>query len=1207
LFQKATLVTGVGFFSVICIFALACRAGESDDFFFAEKLRKDGMYVAAAEEFVRFTNKYPHSSLRPSALVNAGECYMKAGKAREALEIFSTFLDAYPDNESACKVRFYRGIIFKKIKQYDRAADEMIELSRQYVDCSLVQRAMVEAGDCLISEGDSRKAAAILKQMLEESDESPYIPRARYILALALVNMGRDLQAEEILNRIVDESASSPFAAMALIELGDRAVDSGNSERAIEYYQRVVEKFEEKSLRERALRAMIDVYTGQDDDYDLLTCGNKYIELFPESGHSDIIFKETIYAAWRLNDYRRALSLIESAKDGNILADSLGEFKLLKAKILYRQENYREALFELENLIREYPASNLLNEVYLLRAESFDHTGSADEAFRCYNLALGSIVDHEKKLSVLSRIASLSLEEKQDTLSALGYLDMIVQHGGRSEVVKESLWRIGNLREKLGDRSSAVESYRKLVRLFSGSELANQAKRRIEYLSLTGQWTRTAAREVARIACSALSPGERALETGVITLDKVGDSENAKEYLNMALQHQLSQKDRSKALYYLAEAYFREYRLSELEGDPNEGDRDKALGIWTSLSGEQGGGVWREKAHRSYLEQSLSEWDLDAKLRRLNDYISIYQKWPQRFWAVERKVDLLYSEGKNDNPWAVDSALAISEAALREDIPAEYRKELVLRCGYLSLLKDNPDSAARHFRDFISNNKSDVRVSEVLYDLGEVLFNKGNYREALESYLDCLKADPYPSLAARCNVRSGDCYYSLKRFPKSIEAYRRVASLLPQSKIAQDAKYRCSLALVQMGKSDEAEKILTELYEEKGLATGTRVRLLRKLGNRLLSKNRAGEAATMFAELVSLGGSADDYRLLAAAKGELGELSESEKLYTTALGLGDVDTCLILGERAKVRLKSGEFNEANEDIEQMEKLCTGFEGIPDVFLEKAKAQVSGEMYEGAQATLEMIRVKYPHTPQAVQSLYYMALCDLGRGGHREAVDKLENMLRESPTSALADLAYFKLASSHYKIGNKGLAARNYRLAAESTKDENLAFMAWKNVAHIYQEMEDYQKAALAWEKIAEKYPGKEGIVEIFFNLGFCYNRMNKHELAYRVYNGIPVIAIDNEQTGRAHYWAGISLKNMKKYREAVREFLRVPYLIDGMWGVTAKLEAAECYEHLGEFEGASKVYQAIIKNMGENSDWGKIAVKGLKRIEGGKGEGDESQ
>jgi len=208
---------------------------------------------------------------------------------------------------------------------------------------------------------------------------------------------------------------------------------------------------------------------------------------------------------------------------------------------------------------------------------------------------------------------------------------------------------------------------------------------------------------------------------------------------------------------------------------------------------------------------------------------------------------------------------------------------------------------------------------------------------------------------------------------------------------------------------------------------------------------------------------------------------------------------------------------------------------------------------------------------------------------------------------MIDRVYFSLASAHFAAEDLNLAAEHYGLAAEAATDRDRRLLSLQNLGRVRQRLEDWEKAAEAWQAIAEEFPGRAESIEALFNLGFCYTQSGKLELAWEVYRRIPGVARTEEQRGRAHYWSGAVLKNLGRYDEAIREFLRVPYLqTGGMWGVTAKLEAAGAYEMTGRFDEAERIYSAVLSNRGPDSDWGRIAAEGLERIEsrrGGDGKG----
>ncbi|MCK4349626.1 MAG: outer membrane protein assembly factor BamD, partial [Candidatus Krumholzibacteria bacterium] len=81
---------------IVLFSATGIRAGEIEELNFARKLLRDGMYIAAAEEFLRFSENHPNSNHRQEALINAGEAYMRAGRAGDALKAFDAYIASYP-------------------------------------------------------------------------------------------------------------------------------------------------------------------------------------------------------------------------------------------------------------------------------------------------------------------------------------------------------------------------------------------------------------------------------------------------------------------------------------------------------------------------------------------------------------------------------------------------------------------------------------------------------------------------------------------------------------------------------------------------------------------------------------------------------------------------------------------------------------------------------------------------------------------------------------------------------------------------------------------------------------------------------------------------------------------------------------------------------------------------------------------------------
>jgi TolA-binding protein len=1182
----------------------SAAAGETEDFQFATKLKNDGMFVSAAEEFLRFSERYPHSTFRDEALIGAGEAYMQAGRAVLALDVFEMFLDAYGADEKACKARFYRGRILKALGRYREGAVEFLNVPDESGGCGLVDDSLLEAGECLLSAGESEEAAGVFRRLINQWGDSDLVPRAMYSLALTLLNTGRDLGADKMLRELVNTHPASPVAALALVRLGEWALARGDVEAAEKHFEHVVDRYREKSLQEKGMFNLIEIYGRREDDATLLETAERYLDRFPEATRRGIVFNRAIEAAWRMAKYDRALSMIDESTAEGAVRDSTGSLALLRGKIQARKGRTAEALQALSTFRLSYPRSPHNREGLVLEADLRRESGSPLESARLYHLALLEENSGPDDVSILARLAEVSVRDLADTVSAIRYWEMVVREDKDGEAAEEALWHASRARERIGDPDGARTGYEKLLERFPAGRFSGDVERRIDYLATESRWGKEAAQELARAAVSDAPEAVRLVRTAVILLETVRDPEEAARILERALDTGLSDTLLPEARYYLGKAHALAYEKSRVREGGGAKSLELALSTWWDIARDYAGTTYGMRAHRDYLEYKLNDLGTQAKLKRLDEFSKLYGTGAAGRWAVGEKIDILYGLAQEGEEWAADSARALCETMMRGGGRGPEMKEAVLKYGYLNRIGDDLEAAEQAFGDFVTSYGDDRRVAPVLYDLGETLVRLKRYDDARVAYSRCLSKTPHRSLAEKCALRIGDCLYYEHRFAEAFRTYAGFVTDHPDSKLSIEAAYRQALALEQLGRAGEVDSILTRLAGRQDIDRGLRVRLLQRLGQRLHAAGDSDEARPFVEELVTLERSSGNLRLMGDVLYAEGEYRPAIDAYTGALKFADADTCGILAQRARAFFHVDDFERAGKDLASIVGLCPDHEAIPTVYLEQGNVQAERDRCGEAEATLLALREKYPGTGAAVSALYHLAVCDMKRGGYEPAISKLNALVQAAPQSPIIDKVYFKLGSAHFGAGNLNLAALNYTLAAEAAADPDLKFRALRNVASAYQELEKWNEAARAWRLVTEQFPDGEGIVEIFFNLGFCYGQSGRYDMAYEVYSRIPGVAENEEQEGRGHYWAGICLKNLDRCDEAVRDFLRVPYLrTGGMWGVTAKLEAASCYEKIGERDEAEKIYRAVISSHGEGSDWGRVAREALDRLRGTKENG----
>jgi len=1185
----------------LCVLLVASTgglaAGELEELNFAKKLMRDGLYVAAAEEFQRFAERYPGSPHRAEALSQAGEAYMKAGKANEALGAFDTYMESYASGPDACRVRFHRGRILKALKRYADSADEFLQLADTYLDCALVDQALLEAGDCLLSAGEVSQATSVLRRLVQGRESSDVTPRGMFSLSLALERGGRDLEASEVLKKILESYPKSPVAALALLNLADKASARGEFDEAIAYLDRVEERFEELALRERAALLTIGILEGRGDDGRLLAETRDFIDRFRESPKRGEVYMKAIRAASRLRRHEDLLRLVRSFRAENTFSDPDGEIRLLEAGALAARGETERAITLLEDFRYDHPRSPLREDALRLDADLLYSAGRVEEARRVYSALMLEPLETARRGALLERMAEIAADHFADTTSALDYWTMVLESGGDLE--EKALFRIGIFRERLGDRSGAVEAFGRLLERFPRGEYAAAAKKAVRRIGLRPDWTAEAARKLAEIAASTEDASHRSVRAGIVAIEEAGDPYRAVELLERGLRTKLPDSIRGMAKYELGAARYRISELQEASGKNHDKERERALSLWLETAREFVGTPWGGRAHRAYIEAKFDQWNAAERLARIDEYLSFYGKGEGRWWADRKKLEFLYDLAQKGDTLSLDRALTLSGELLGSGAPEGVRREAALRRGYLYRIAGDARAAASAFENFVSRYGEDSRSPAVLYDLGETYLELREYERAARVYRACMESAVQRELQEKSMLRMGDGYYYARRFEEAASAYADFSERYPSSPLAGEAIFREALALERLGEAGRADRIVESLAERDDLSPRLRAKVLRKRGERFILSGDFEKAGPPLEELVSLERSYENLFLLARARLGAGAYKEAADGFTRALGFDGADSCGVLSGRARANLGRGELGRARTDIESLERRCPGSRELAEVLLRRGIIESERGECALADSTLTGLRRRFAGTGEAMDALYYLALCDMKRGGYDRAVERLESFLGAAPQSELAPEAYFKLAGAHYAKGNHNLAARYYALAAESYDDPEQACLARRNLGRIYQELEDWEKAADTWKEISELHPEREGAVEALFNLGFCYNQTGRDELAYGVYKRIPDVAVSEEQRGRSHYWAGVSLKNLGRYAEAVREFLRVPYLrTGGMWGVTSKLEAAACCERLGETDEALKIYRDVIRNHGPASDWGRVASEAVRRITG---------
>jgi len=156
-------------------------------------------------------------------------------------------------------------------------------------------------------------------------------------------------------------------------------------------------------------------------------------------------------------------------------------------------------------------------------------------------------------------------------------------------------------------------------------------------------------------------------------------------------------------------------------------------------------------------------------------------------------------------------------------------------------------------------------------------------------------------------------------------------------------------------------------------------------------------------------------------------------------------------------------------------------------------------------------------------------------------------------------------------------------------------------------IDQYRKAGLtdaAAKTIREYvalYPSEEDVFQKRIEIGNLYQANEEFDQALDYFSRL-LNEAKGEDEASVQFYIGETYRLKKDFRQAIKEFLKVKYLIKSDapqdWGATASYNAALCYEELGEADKAIDLLQEIVDKYGQAHKYGKQAQRVIERIKG---------
>ncbi|MFH1561987.1 MAG: tetratricopeptide repeat protein [Nitrospirota bacterium] len=771
----------------------AFTTGE-DDFERAKELYNKGLYLSAGDKWTQFIQKYPESSLIPTATFYLAECLYYQEKYEQALEKYqwlsqSKILQGKPSQ-----------IHLGSLPRYSELASNV--LSRLTQVLTKLNRPQEEI-------------IATYQRLIDSYPESPAVPEALYRLGNYYFEKQDYPKAYEYFRQISEnhqrgKPPESPYLAMSLYFQGFSLYHCGYFKEATLPFSKFISA---TSIGQQTSEAsLFDIELQANAQYYLVDCWYKEKD-------------------WD-NAFVEATKFVNSYPQHQLFPEAL----FIKGFCLYSMERFSEAVSDFSIIIEKYPAGSkaLFAQYYL--AQIFFNQKDYQRAKAAYQRLISGFPENEFTAYAQYNLGlcELNLGNLEEAKSCF---EGLIKNFEETDLLANAYFQLGEIYKRQTKFQEVINIYEKMVKDCPQSPLIPQA-----LYELVIAYIKTDDFVGAKAICYKMMASYLDLPQTPLALYGLGnnffvkeaclveDYQSAIDVYNHFLKNYPEHSLFEEVCYQLGLAYCRiqqyekarscffqlqkQYPQSNLLPKIQYG-----IGWSYYLEGRYKDAV---EEFRNFLSMPSNETDqalIPEVLYKTGNCLFNLKEYQQAIDTYQ-KIIINYPESR------------LIDTCLYQLAQSYYKQEkfVVTQQYFLKLIKEHPESKY---------------LPMAIYWLGWTYYSQGKYEDALTIYqqvIDKFSASTtrqdstkQASLANEAQYQIGTCLYNLKKFKEAGDAYQKVIKNLDatrqvsSTKIKKDAFYQLGNCLFQQKKYNEAIVVYRDFIqtnpEEKELCAELRYRI----------------------------------------------------------------------------------------------------------------------------------------------------------------------------------------------------------------------------------------------------------------------------------------------------------------------------------------------------------------------------------------------
>lgn len=1213
LFRISSLFLLLSLFVWVGGVILAQQTQDDRAFQYARQLYEDGLYDVAAEQFQRYLNEYPRGAHRPESALQLGKAYRAMGEYDQARkQLLQVDLD-YPGTPEAREALYEAAAVYEESGEPERAAKAFQRLHLYYPEGDRTAAGLLRGADDAVKADNLQLAESLLNAVVDDFYDTSYAIDARLKLAeiyhaqnehqlawnqldkalqgspsrvqkarlqLLQAEVARDLwggdRADEIYSEVIDANRDS-LRAVAILRRGELATNRGDLELAERMFMRAADA-DYPSIRQDALENQGDLYR---DEGNHSEARYKYAQALEAGEPPGRLRLKYGYSLEHIGEFEDAFQQYQQAnRDLDSTEEALHRSGLRRlATAATRTGRYRQAITAYQELLRQSD-TRVRPEIYLALGEMYhQYVNGYPEAIRYYTLVIDSFPRYPEVDKVVYRLGRAQMDAGELDMAKQTFLRMqnSYAYSGFYPDASQHLWYIRNFHS-----GSQQTSFNQLSSLF-GQMLLGEESPELRY------------------------------RLGKIQFQHQQNYEHAAAQLRELLSGEgIAQSIRDSAMYYLAESNRLIAAKAGYDGDSSRLAmyRQRAVDGYQELLAAVPGGSGLQEQALLHLGTLYRETNPDKAV----DYLEqLRRQRPREVRFGLALAGVVIATGDTTR------ALSVLQEVLEDNANDPHYPEALAQAADLARESGQRSLAEQYYREYVETTPEGPAGAEARWALLQSARSAGRYQEARQLAEELRETAFYTRFREMAGREIGHLYLDQDEpreaadwFSDLLEMANKPSDFLTDTANGSGTAlhYWAGIAYYRSGKTETGIQHLRK-YVQRGRDPALMGEALKMLGDHSERQSEFREARGYYQQAANYYERSADSRasLMAARAGEmlfhLGDYqAAADELIPRAKEIYTDSAKVALWEKGIIALiRSGEVGESRREEEKYADVMGLGRNAPSRMrfdLEEARWLAGQKNFQRSVDILERLQRRDLPSPLAEEVQYEIGRQYVLTNEYEKAVDLLTDLTtREGAPAGPVSHAYITLGTVYYEQEQPDNAVAAFRNALQAGAEGEYRRVALRNLIKLYEENGLWDAAIAAARNYITEFPRAQDRFSTRIQIGNYLMNMGEFERA-RDHLRTLLREADSEDSAEIQFWLGKAYQNQHRYREAVLEFLKIPYLLPPTkldWSASALWEAGNSYEKLDQNENAVALYERIIREQGASSNYGRYARRRINQIQ----------